>query len=461
VRAGLALSSRVPETPHPKVLLVGQSLQGRAVKGAGSVPPSVPLSFMAAASAGLVGCGVAFVWSSRAAVVDPTADPVVAAVHLGVLATLSMGVLGAMHHFIPLLTHRPLRSVALARVTFWCWLGAAWLLPVGVATGDEAVVEAGGGLAAAAITLAVLNLSAPLGAGGRGASLTGMRLALAGFVATAGYGLVYVADRRGGWFDLSGQVVLAHAVVGLFAWLGLAYVSVAEKLWPMFLLTQVSGRRIAPWVAVLAMPVGVALLSPGLLTGLAVLAWVGAAMLAAGLGAHLASLATHLRHRRRSGGLDLLFVVTSALFLPVAAGFALAGVVIAPHRHHLGAALIAAAVAASGGWLLVALVGFAHKVAAFIVWPALRSRGVRHGPRGETLQFSDLFDGRLAVCAYACVTGGVVGLCAGFAASVAALIGVGGGLLVATAMVTAANLTLVPLRRLRARRRAGYLVANP
>jgi cbb3-type cytochrome oxidase subunit 1 len=77
----------------------------------------------------VVGCGVAFAWSSSDAVVDPTTDPVVAAVHLGVLATLSMGVLGAMHHFIPLLTHRPLRSVALARVGARPdpeWAGVCW-----------------------------------------------------------------------------------------------------------------------------------------------------------------------------------------------------------------------------------------------------------------------------------------------------------------------------------------------
>lgn len=74
---------------------------------------SVPLSFLAAAAAGLAGCGLALAWASRAGAADPTSDPVVAAAHLGVLATLSMGALGALHHLTPVITHRPLRSVCL------------------------------------------------------------------------------------------------------------------------------------------------------------------------------------------------------------------------------------------------------------------------------------------------------------------------------------------------------------
>lgn len=55
---------------------------------------SVPLSFLAAAAAGLAGCGLALAWASRPGA-DPTAGPVAAAAHLGVLAALSMGALGA------------------------------------------------------------------------------------------------------------------------------------------------------------------------------------------------------------------------------------------------------------------------------------------------------------------------------------------------------------------------------
>ncbi len=418
-------------------------------------PPSVPLAFLSSAAIGLVACGVAWVWVRGAAASDPTADPVVAAAHLGMLATLSMGVLGALHQFTPVVSQRPLRSIRLARATFASWLAAAWMLPLGIGFEQEGVVEAGGGLAALAIALLVVNLSSPLAARGRGAPLAGLRLAVAGFVVTACFGVLYVADRRGNWFDLSGHVVLAHAIVGLFAWLGLAYVAVAEKLWPMFFLAHVPGRRRAGWVAVCGVPGGVALLSPGLLLGQPVLGWLGAAVLAVGLAGHLTSLVSHVGHRRRRADLHLLFVATSALWLLAGAGLALAAGLVVPDRHHLGVALVAAAVAAFGGWLLETLVGHVHKVVPFIVWSWLRSRGVDKGPGGRPLMFSDLYGHRWAGVAYGLVTSGIASLCVGLAASLQAATAAGGALLAATAVVVAPNLSVIPLRMVRRRKAAG------
>ena len=412
-------------------------------------PPGVPLSFLAAAALGLVACGAALIWARGAAMTDPTADPVVAAAHFGVLATLSMGVAGALHQFAPVVTQRPLRSAALAWATFVTWLGAAWLLPSGIAAQQEGMVEAGGGLAAIAVTLLAVNLSAPLAARGSGHTVTGLRFALAGFIATACFGVTYVADRRGNWFDLSGHVVLAHAVIGLFAWLGLTYVAVAEKLWPMFFLAHVPGRHRAGRLAVWLIPAGVTLLSPGLLAGVAWLAWAGAAILAVGLTAHLASLAAHVRHRRRKGGLHLAFVATAAGFLIAGAGLALAATLVMPRDHHAGMALAAAAVAAFAGWLLEALAGHAHKVVPFIVWSVLRGRGIATSPSGGPLGFADLYDHRLAAATYALVTAGIAAVAAGFGATEPATLAAGGGLLAAAGLAAAANLSVTPALLLR------------
>ncbi|HEX9033150.1 MAG TPA: hypothetical protein VF834_15030, partial [Streptosporangiaceae bacterium] len=420
------MTAAAPDTP---VRPAGGSWPGRPAGMPGDVPPpSLPLSFLAAAAAGLVACGALLIWARAAAVTDPTAGRVVAAAHLGMLATLSMGVLGALHQFTPVVTQRPLRSVLLGRATFVTWLAAAWLLPFGFATGLEAMVEAGGGLAAVAITLLVVNLWRPLSARGKGAPVTGLRFAVAGFVTTASFGVVYVADRRGAWFNLVGHVVLAHALIGLFAWLGLTYVSVAEKLWPMFFLAHVPGRHLAAWVAVWTVPAGVALLSPGLLLSLPWLAVAGAAILAAGLGAHLISLAAHLRHRRRKADLHLVFVATSALWLLAGSGMALTAALVIGHHHHAGVALTAAAVTAFAGWLLEALVGHAHKVVPFILWSALRARGVRT-VKGRPLGFADLYDHRLAATVYGVLTAGIAAVCTGFAGSLPAAIAVGGAAL--------------------------------
>jgi len=416
---------------------------------AGVPPPSVPLSFLAASALGLAACGAALVWARAAAVSDPTADPVVAAAHFGMLATLSMGVLGALHQFTPVVTQRALRSARLARGTFLAWLAAAWLLPWGIAVEREPVVEAGGGFAALAIILLVVNVWAPLSARGKGAPVTGLRFAVAGFALTACFGVVYVADRRGNWFDLAGHVVAAHAVIGLFAWLGLAYVSVAEKLWPMFFLAHIPGRHRAGQVAVRAVPAGVVLLSPGLLAGWPWLAWAGAAVLAAGLGAHLASLLAHIRHRRRKADLHLVFVVTSAAWLLAGGGLALAAGLALPRHHHLGMALAAAAVTACAGWLLEALIGHAHKVVPFIVWSVLRGRGIATTQAGRPLGFADLYNHYLAAAVYALLTAAVGALCTGFGTSLPGAIAVGGALLIAVAVIAAANLSITPVRMLR------------
>ena len=446
----------IPPVPQPPVVPAAPS---RPVPGSWAgrppgvpavvPPPSVPLSFLAAAAAGLVACGVTLAWARTAATADPTADQVVAAAHFGVLATLSTGVAGALHQFAPVVTQQPLRSLRLARATFATWLAAAWLLPLGVWAGQEGIVEAGGALAAVAVTLLVVNLSAPLAARGKGVTVTGLRFALAGFVATACFGVTYVADRRGNWFTLAGHTVLAHAVIGLFAWLGLTYIAVAEKLWPMFFLAHVPGRRRAGRVAVWAVPAGVALISPGLLTGVTWLAWAGAAVLAAGLAAHLVSLAAHLRFRRRRADLHLAFVATAAAWLVAGAGLALAAVLVMPRDYHEGVALAAAAVAAFAGWLLAALVGHAHKVVPFILWSVLRANGISTGPAGKPLAFADLYGHRLAAATCTLVTAGPAALCAGFAASQPALIAAGGGLLAAAGVIVAVNLSVTPARMLR------------
>ena len=412
---------------------------------AGVPPPSVPLSFLAAAALGLVACGVSLVAVRTAIVRDPTADRVVGAAHLAMLATLSMGVLGALHQFIPVITQRALASVRLSRATFLCWLGGAWLLPIGFLTRDEGVVEAGGAFAATAVTLLVVNVWSALAARSASAAVRGLRLGVIGLVVTACYGVVYVIDRRGQWFDLSGHVVLAHACVGLLAWLGLTYVSVAQKLWPMFMLSHVPGRQRSATLSVWALFAGTAVLSAGLLANATSLAILGAGGAALGLGAHLVSLARTIRHRRRGVDLHLGFVTASALWLVVGPTLALAGALTIGTDRTRGVALVAAAIAAVAGWLLVALVGHSFKIVPFIAWSSLRSRGVSTTRDGAQLMFADLFNARWAAADFVCVNAGVAGLVGGIATSSPSAIGLGGALLAIAGVVTALNLAWRPL----------------
>lgn len=408
---------------------------------------SVPLRFFAAAVAGLAACGLTLAWASGSGAADPTADPVVAAAHLAVLATLSMGVLGALHHLIPVVTHRPLRSARLAHATFLAWLGASWLLPFGVAAGREDVVESGGALAAVTVSLVVVNFWPPLSVRGKGTPVAGLRLAIVGLVVTACYGVLYVADRRGGWFGLTGHVVLAHAVVGLFGWLGLAYVTLAGILWPMFFRANVPARNRLGTMAVWGTGTGVALLSPGLLLQVAWLGWAGAAALGGGLAAHLVMLAAYLRHRRSSTNLFTMAVLTSAGWLLTGAGLALAADLAEVRR----AALAAAAVTALAGWLLAALIGHALKVVPLIAGPALSNRTAAAarpaGPGGQ-----DMLLRWPATVAYGALNAGIAATAAGLAAEEQVPIAAGGGLLVLAAVTAAVSLSARPLRLLAHRR---------
>ncbi len=435
----------------PRAATASGSWAGRPPGVPGAVPPpSVPLSFLAAASVGLVACGVVWVWVRAAAAADPNSDPAIAAVHFGVLAALTMGVLGATHQFTPVITGRPLRSVRVARATFVVWLATSWLLPLGVGFEQTAVIAASGGLAVVGLVLLAWNLAGPLSVRGKGTPVAALRLALLGAAATTLLGATFVGDRQGHWFVLSAHVDLAMGVVGLFAWLGVTYVGVAQKLWPMFMLAHVPGRHRSGTLAVWATWLGAAILAGGLAHASPAAEWAGAAVLGAGLGAHLVSLWAHVRHRRRKTDLHVAFVVTAGGWLVVAAGLAVTGTLVLPHHHHEGVALVAAAMVAGGGWLLEALVGHAHKVVPFVVWSLLRSHGTPSGPSGKPLMFADLYHHGWAAATYGTVTAGIGALCAGIGTSSAPVIAAGGVLLALAGVVVAANLSVRPLRQLTA-----------
>jgi len=412
-------------------------------------PPSVPMAFFEAAFVGLIGCGIALMLAHSQAIADPTSDPTVAAAHLGMLATLSMGILGAIHQFTPVVTQKPLRSFALARGTFVAWLLAAWCLPLGIGFRQEAIVEIGGILAAAAIVLLIINLWSALGSRGKGAPVIGLRFAVAGFALTACFGVVYVFDRQGNWFELSGHIVLAHASIGLFAWLGLAYVSVSERLYPMFFLAHVPGKRRSGLVAVSAIPLGVLLLSPGLLLKITALAWVGGVIIVLGLGAHLYSLGMHLKYRKRKIDLYFLFVITASLFLLVGIAFAFASALTINGNHQLGMMLAAASITAFGGWILEAFVGHIHKVIPFVVWSMFRSRGISKNLSGSQLMFGDLYNHSVSAVVYGLVTLGIASTSFGFASSGSVFLVIGGSLLALSGILLSVNLSLKSIQMLR------------
>ena len=411
---------------------------------ASAPPPGLPLVFLAGSTVGLVAFGAAAFAVRDTAVRVPDAPSVLACAHLCMLGFLVTALLGALHQFVPVVCARPLRSVRAGWATAAGWLPAVAVLPAGFATDHPGVVSAAGMTAFAALSLAAWNLSGPLSTRGRGTPVTGLRWAVGLLVATAGFGVVYAFDRTNGWFVLLPTRVLAHAHLGLIGAVGLAYVAVAEKLWPMFLLTHRHGRSPTAW-AVRLIPAGVVLLVPGLLWRSQWAARAGAVLVATGLACHLWSLAATIAGRRRR--LELLhgFILTSAGFLIVAAVCAaLAG--LAPLSAEWRLRLVAGEIAALAGWLGLAVVGHAHKIVPFMSYSALRARGVHRGPTGRPLLFTDLYNHRAAQVTFATATAGFAGLAAGVIAGTPILVGAGGLLLAVTGLTAAANLAAGPHR---------------
>lgn len=428
--------------------------------GAGTVPPaSVPLGFLAAAGVGLWAFGLAVWFAADRLVESPTHSGAVSAVHVGMLAFLTTAVLGAVHQFAPVVGRRPLRSVLAARLTLVGMVATAWLLPSGFAHGPEALVAAGGVIGSCTVSLAAWNLSAPLAARGGGVPLAGLRLSVGFLVLTVAFGVVYAFDRQTGWFPLLPHRVLAHAHLGLLGWLGLTYVAVAEKLWPMFLLAHRPRARAGAW-AVGLLAAGTPVLAAGLLFAVPALAWAGGVSAAAGLGCHLASLAGAVRHRRRP--LELLhgFLFASAGFLVV--GIALAAAAgLADVDPGDRSRLVAAEVAALVAWLGLAVVGHAHKIVPFIGYTALRARGVTTGPAGRPLLFGDLFHHGVARATLATATVGFTAALAGLLAASPAVLAGGGALVSVTGALATVNLAAGPRRAARPHPSATPAVAAP
>jgi hypothetical protein len=412
--------------------------------GASVPPPSVPLGFMAAGGVGLWAFGLAVWFAADRLVASPAASGAVSAVHVGVLAFLTTAVLGAVHQFAPVVGRRPLRSVPAARVTLVGMVASAWLLSSGFAHGPELLVAAGGVIGALTVIVAAWNLSGPLASRGGGVPVAGLRLSIGFLVGTVAFGVVYALNRQTGWFPLYSHRVLAHAHLGLLGWLGLTYVAVAEKLWPMFLLAHRPRARAGAW-AVALLATGTPVLAVGLLFAAPALAWLGGIAAGAGLVCHLVSLASVVRHRRRA--LDLLhgFLFASAVFLVVAiaAGAAAAVADVAPADR---ARLVAAEVAALLGWLGLAVVGHAHKIVPFIAYTALRARGVTTGPSGRPLLFGDLFHRDVARLTLATAAGGFATALVGILVGSATVLAAGGVAISVTGALATINLASGPRR---------------
>lgn len=392
---------------------------------------------MFAAGVGFMGVGFSMWFAADKWVISPFHSAVVSTAHLAMLAFLTTAVLGALHQFGPVVGQRPLRSVHVAGSTMVGMILTGWILPLGFAHGPEWLVATGATIGVTTVTLTAWNLSGPLSSRSGGVPIVGLRLSVLYLLITVSFGIVYAFNRQGGWFPLLPTKILAHAHLGLLGWLGLTYISVAEKLWPMFLLSHRPSSRSGA-IAVGGLAIGVLPLALGLLYANPAVSWFGAAFVVVGLTAHLFSLASSVRHRRRKLELLHAFLFVSALFL--LAGMVLGAIAaLGGVDASLRIRIVTAEVAALASWLGLAVIGHSHKIIPFITYSMLRAKGVNNHKSGRPLLFGDLYNKRVAwgvlIASVAAFTGIVVGTLADAAAPIA----VSGIVIVLTAITVTTN----------------------
>lgn len=322
------------------------------------------------------------------------------------------------------------------------WVVGVWLLPSGLMPNVTPMIVLGGSIVVTAACLATWNFSGPLLKPSESDSVAGLRSAVAYLVVTVLFGIVYAIDLHHGWFGLLPHRVLAHASLGLLGWIGLSYVAVAEKLWPMFLLSHKEKPGLGR-LAVRIVPIGVLLLALGLLFAIRWLGLLGGIVTLGGLVAHVASFVGWVQHRKRKLELLHAFVIASIGFLVVAAVTGLTAELVSMG---IGWRIRAtsASVAAVAMWVTLAVIGHSHKIVPFITWTAMRKRGISKKPDGKPVLFGDLFNRSIARTSFGLSLTAGVSLISGILGAKAVLISLGGLLLAACGVVTAANLAFWP-----------------
>jgi hypothetical protein len=356
--------------------------------------------------------------------------------HVVALGWITVAIMGASYQLIPVVIERPLWSERLAR---WQLAG----LVAGIAgmvghfwTGRWAGLAWAAGLVGVCALSHVANVALSLRTVSRWAfTARGLVLGLAGLTLTVVFGLTLAATHGRDVFP--GGVlsaVHAHFHVALLGWIAPMVLSVAARVYPMFLLAPEPGGR-GTGVQLWGLALGVPALAAGLLLGRFALLAPGAAAVAAALGVHATWVVGCARRRKRPAldwGLRFALTGTACLAPAAALGFTLL----------LGAGgvprlVTAYAVVVLGGWVSLTIVGMMLKIVPFLVWYRVYAPRAGREPVPMLAQLSWPAAERLA---YALLAAGVLALAVTVAAGAPPAITASGALVAAGAVAFAAAL---------------------
>jgi hypothetical protein len=340
-------------------------------------PFSVPLRFFLTAPLFLLAAAALLLFAPEA-MFSRWMPQTLALTHALTLGFLAMAMMGALMQMLPVvagsvlpasrsvawLSHVPL---ALGTVALMTGFLTAWSSAFGIG-----IILLGGGfvvfLAAAAISLARAVGSA---------TVTGMRLAVAGLGLTVLLGLALALVRSGGWIPPAVEAAIAgHVAFGLLGWVLLLVIGVAYQVVPMFQITPPYPPRLTRWLAgglfaLLILHAAAPLLPQAARESAARLADTG---LATGILAFvLATLQIQSRRRRKLPDITLDFWRTGMTSLILCVLVWLSGQ-LRPAWGESDAYPLLLGVLFIGGFAVSVVNGMLYKVVPFLAWFHLQAQ---------------------------------------------------------------------------------------
>jgi hypothetical protein len=361
-------------------------------------PQPLPLLYLVPAAAAFVLAVPGVAWLSADFAGHWYHPRLLALTHTVTLGWITLAIMGASYHLIPIVLQRPIWSERLAR-----WQLAALVTGI-VGMVAHFFIGRWHGLVWGAF-LVLLGSAAHVLNVGR--TLVGLRpwtftarmmaAALVGFALTALFGLALGIEHMHAFLggDVHGRLA-AHVHLALLGWVLPMIVGVAAHVYPMLLVAADTGRRLRS-LQLFCLGVGVPLVVVGLL-GAGRLAAVGALATAVGVTAHIAWVVRITAARRRPT-LDwsLRLVLAGTAFLAPAS---LLGLALVFDRLRGPRWALAYAVVALGGGASLTIAGMMLKIVPFLVWNRAYAPMVARGhapslaelswPAAEALAFAGL-----------------------------------------------------------------------
>lgn len=328
------------------------------------LPASIPFRFFGLAMVFHVGAWLFLAYGARDVPgFAGGGGPVLAALHLLTLGVLAMTAIGASFQIAPVALGRPLRSEALARLTFWLFAGGVFLFGHGVGSGHSWGMASGGGLAVLGLGLyAALFVDALRKVRGVPAVRAHQWVAMASLAALAALGLLLVHGLSDGGLENRAPIALAHAVVAAYGFMGMLVFGFSHILVPMFALAAPPPARIGTLSASLAAAALVVAVA-GLLGNVTALVLLGAALGLGAAGVHLYGMRTTLRGAMRSR-LDASFVLIRFAWLCLPVSLLLGAALALTGPNQILGPLFGFVMLV--GWLLSFVTGVLQKIMPFL-----------------------------------------------------------------------------------------------